>query len=137
MATISNNHIAEAIYFATKGKSSSEQSSILKNVVKALSVRRLLSRSAGVISALEKVANSKEGFIEVKIWSGEKVSGQAKQIIGEMLRKKYGDKQFIFHEIEDPNIFGGYKIQVGDDRIDLTLSGKIKRLKEHLNKSNA
>jgi len=132
MATISNNHIARAIYLSLKGKNVSEQNIILKNVVSFLSRRRLIFKSQGILLALRKIINQDEGICEVKIWSKNKINAKIKQNLMHMLRQRYGNQKFILLENLDEKLLGGLRIQINNEIIDLTLKNKIYQLKAHL-----
>ncbi len=135
MAIISNNNIARAIYLSSKGKSISEQDIILKNIVNFLFRHKLMSRSKEILSSLKKIINQDEGILEVKTWSKVKINNETKKDLVQILKKRYGDKQFVLQENLDEKLLGGFKIEVNNELIDLTLKNKIYKLQKHLIKN--
>ena len=137
MAVISNNDIAQAIFHSSVGKNGAELDAVSKNIFRMLLNRRLLARSGAIISALKKLVNQSNNALEVRVESGEKLTDATKATLSEMLSKRYGDKKFVFTEKIDPSLIQGFKVQVGDESIDFSLSNKINKLKDYLTKSNA
>ena len=132
MATISNNDIAHAIYATSRGKSGLELANIMKNTVKFLSRRRLLSKSKDILSNLNKIINQNNGILEVKVWSKDKLASGIKEDLTQFLKKRYKEKDFIFVESLDEKLLGGVKIEAKNELIDLTLKNKIYKLQKHL-----
>jgi len=132
MANISNNDIAKAIFLAIKEKSSSEQSVFLKNVVRFLVKKKLISKAPDIIERLQKVVNNEEGKIIVKISSVEKMSENTKKEITQSLSKRYNNKHIILEENLNDKLIGGYKIEVEDEVIDFSIKNRIKKLQTYL-----
>ena len=135
MATISNNTIAQAIYIALKDKKVGEQSTILKQVVQFLARKRLLSKAPDILARLSKIINEDEGKILVKVSSIEKMSEATKKEISHGLAKRYGDRTIILEEHIDDKLLGGYKVEVSDEVLDLSIKNRMAKLQEHLIKS--
>ncbi len=132
MATLSNNDIAEAIYFLSKDKDAKEQSEISKKVVSFLSKRRLLSKAPEILSRLSKIVNKEEGRVEAKITSAEKIDSKTNSNLQHFLKHRYSAKHVELHEKVDPEILGGIRIEVGDEVIDLSMKNRIRKLQAHL-----
>ena len=132
MATTSNNTIAHAIYEVTKGKTGSELAGVMGDVMKFLVRKRLLSRSPGIVTSLEKIINKEEGILKAKVLSARKLEHDTKSHIIQDLEKRYGAKKIILEEEINEKLLGGIKIEIGDEIIDLTLKNKINKLQEHL-----
>lgn len=132
MAVTSNNLIAHAIYEVTKGKTGSELTSAMGDVMKFLVRKRLLSRSTGIISSLEKIVNKEEGVVKAKVLSARKLDHDSKAHIIHNLEKRYSAKKIILEEEINEKLLGGIKVEIGDEVIDLTLKNKINKLQEHL-----
>lgn len=137
MATISHNQIAKSIYLAVSDKPRALQSSVLKNAVAVLSRRKMLGKKREILSALNKIINIEKNVMEAEIWSKDKLLGKEKNELEKFLSKKYGAKSFIFLEHLDDKLLGGFKVRVGDEMIDLTLTNRINKLKEHLTENYA
>jgi F-type H+-transporting ATPase subunit delta len=132
MTAISNNNIARAIYSVTKDKSVAEQSAIVPQVVKFLARKRLLSKSPDILARLNKIINEDMGKIVAKISSVEKISETTRKEISQSLSKRYGGKEITLEENLDERVLGGYKIEVNDEVIDLTIKNRMKKLQAHL-----
>ena len=132
---ISPTYIAEAIYEAAGDKSPSEQTLILKNVVKFLAKRRLLSKTPNILNALKRVADAREKIISVKISSAEKLSEHKKSEFGHALKERYGAEKIHWNEVVDENLLEGVKFEIGDEVIDMSAKNKLKQLQEHLIKN--
>ena len=132
MTTISNNSIARAIYLASKGKNHAEQSLIFPKVIQFLFRRRLLSEAPDILLRLSKIINDNEGRIAAKVSSAEKISKTIKKGLAHSLAKRYSAKEVVLLEILDKKLLGGFKIEVNDEVIDLTIKNKIGKLREYL-----
>ena len=90
---MTHNDIAEAIYLSTVGKSEHELSEVLKNAIRMLFRRRLLSKSGAVVSALQKIIYKKNNTVEVLVRSSEPLGHATKALLKAMLEKKYKNKK--------------------------------------------
>jgi F-type H+-transporting ATPase subunit delta len=134
MTAISNNNIAEAIYLA--GKDANEEKQFLHKVIQFLVRKRLLSKSKDILLILNKIINEKEGRLMVKVSSQKKLNENTKKEITQSLSKRYGGKTIILEESLDEKLLGGYKIEVNDEIIDLTIKNKLGRLQEYLTRNH-
>ena len=135
MTTISNNDIACAIYSASKDKSPSEQSLFFPKVIQFLSRRRLLSKTKGILLCLNKIINEEEGRVVAKVSSRENLDGEIKKELERSLAKRYSGKTVTLVPNLDEKLLGGFRIEVNDEVIDLTVKNKIGKLQEYLTKS--
>lgn len=135
MTLISNNNIARAIYLALKDKTNAEQSLIFPKIVKFLMKKRLLSKAGDILLRLDKIINDDQERIIVKISSSEKIGETTQKELVHSLSKRYGNKAVILAENLNEQLLGGYKVEVNDEVIDLTLKNRIGKLQEHLIKS--
>ena len=67
-----------------------------------------------------------------KIFSKEKITETQNKEINQILAHRYSVKEVILNEKIDEKLLGGFKMEVGDEVIDLTLKKKIEKLQEHL-----
>lgn len=131
MSAISNNDIARAIYLFSKEKGV-EQSLFPLKVVQFLSRKRLLSKSKDILSRLDKIINEEEGRVVARVSSKDDLSGEIKKELSQSLAKRYGGKEVVMVPHLDERLLGGFKIEVNDEVIDLTVKNKIKKLQEYL-----
>ncbi|OGI61239.1 hypothetical protein A2814_00530 [Candidatus Nomurabacteria bacterium RIFCSPHIGHO2_01_FULL_38_19] len=132
MTVISNNEIAHAFYLVSKDKSKSQQSDLFKNFVKYLYKKRLLSKAGNILSKLEKIINKEEGRVLAKVSIPEKLDKQKKAEILRSLKERYSAKDVVISEILNEKLLGGFKIEVNDEIIDLTVKNKMEKLQEYL-----
>jgi F-type H+-transporting ATPase subunit delta len=130
MTVILNNNIAEAIYLASKD--AKEEKQFLHKVIQFLVKKRLLSKAPDILLALGKIINDHNKVVVAKVSSVNKINETTNKEIAEILMKRYSAKEVNFVEILDEKLLGGYKIEVNDEVIDLTIKNKLKRLQEHL-----
>ncbi|MEX2052254.1 MAG: ATP synthase F1 subunit delta [Candidatus Paceibacterota bacterium] len=135
MATASNNDIAKALFLTLEDKDGSALSVALKNAVSFLQRKRHLSRSEDILTRLSLLEREKKGELEVNIKSTRTLREEDKKYLREILKKRYGDKKFIFLEVLDEKMIGGVRIKIGDELIDLSLKNKIQKLQEHLTRN--
>jgi F-type H+-transporting ATPase subunit delta len=134
MTAISNNSIAEAIYLASKD--AKEEKQFFHKVIQFLVRKRLLSKSKDILLSLNKIINEKEGRLVVKVSSQKKLTENIKKEITQSLSRRYGGKTIILEESLDEKLLGGYKIEVNDEVIDLTIKNKLGRLQEYLTRNH-
>ena len=60
------------------------------------------------------------------------VSDETKEYLLTKLKKSYGDNACIDF-IKDPSIMGGLSVMVGDESLDLSIKGRVKKLINQLN----
>ena len=132
MTIISNNNIARAIYLATEGKNDAEQSLIFPKVIQFLFRRRLLSKAPDILLHLNKIINGEEGRIVAKISSRDNLNEKIKRELAHALTKRYSAKEVVLSEVLDKKLLGGFKVEINDEVIDLTIKNKIGKLQEYL-----
>lgn len=132
MTTMSNNDIASAIYIASFGKEGKEAAIFFDNVVKFLLHKKLFRKSKNILEKLEQIVNKEKGLLKVKIYSVKSLDGKIKKDLTTFLLDKYKVKHIIYTEINDAKFIGGFKIEVNDEVIDLTIFNKLKKLQKYL-----
>lgn len=130
MTAISNNNIAEAIYLVSKD--AKEEKQFLHKVIQFLVKKRLLSKAPDILLALSKIINDHNKVVVAKVSSVNKINETTNKEIAGILIKRYSAKEVNLVEILDEKLLGGYKIEVNDEVIDLTIKNKLERLQEHL-----
>ncbi len=132
MAKISNNYIASAIYSVLKDKKGEEARKAYKDTVRFLYRKRLLSKSGDILEKLDKIINKNEGRLEVKVESAKGLKNEFKKELASFIKERYKAKDVVLKEKEDERLLGGFKLEVGDEIIDLTAKDKIKKLQGYL-----
>ena len=132
MSKISIKNITEVIEETTRGKSGAELEFVLKNIVKFLYTKKLLSQSPQILEKLEEEINKKENRIQMKIRSANKISENKKKEIEKEMKNKYKAKEIVSEYFEDKSLLGGMKIEIGEDTIDGTYRNRLNQLEKHL-----
>ena len=133
MTTISNNDIARAIYLASKNHARLEQ--FFPQVVQFLARKRLLSKVPDILLRLDKIINDEEKRIVARVSSATKINEIMNKELAQILTKRYSAKEVNLIENLDEKLLGGFKIEVNDEVIDLTVKNKIWKLQEYLTQS--
>ncbi len=137
MATLSNNDIARSIYLLSKDKTASERLVLNGKIVKFLFKKRLLSKSSVILSLLTKIINKEEGKLVAKISRVEPLNSKNKSHLEQFLKKRYSAKEVTLVETLDKKLLGGFRLEVNDEVIDLSMKNKVKKLQEHLTRDIA
>lgn len=132
MAKLSHNTIARAIYLASKNKTGADMHMYIKNVVKFLFQKKLLSKSEYILDKMQKLEDKESGLIQTKVYTAKKLDENTKKELSTILTKKHNAKRVSFTEIVDSNLVGGLKVEVDDEIIDLTIFNKLQKLQAHL-----
>ena len=135
MSTLSNNDIACACCLVLKDQTPAEQPLALRKIVQFLARRRLLSRSGGALSSLDRIINKEENRVVAKVKSAQKFDEKTKMQLVQFLKKRYSAREVMLEEIIDEKLLGGFRIEANDEVIDLSFRNKIKKLEEYLTKS--
>jgi len=132
MAKISNQDIANSIHQTLKDKTGSAYSLALKNIVNFLARRRLFSQAPEIFNRLQRIVDQEQGAIRAKVSSAKPLGTRLKHDLIKILERRYKAKEIIFNEEVDEKLIGGFKFEVGDEVIDLSIKNKIKKLTEYL-----
>lgn len=135
MSNISNNDIARAIYLASKDKPHSEQASLSKQTVEFLARKHLLGKSEDILARLEKIIHAENGVVVAKVSTAQRLSTKEKHDLGHILAKRYSAKEVKLEEHIDERLLGGFRVEVNDEVIDLTLRDRMDKLQEYLTRS--
>ncbi|HEV7701908.1 MAG TPA: F0F1 ATP synthase subunit delta [Candidatus Paceibacterota bacterium] len=136
MAKISPKNAALAIYDATLGKSGAELALTLKNGVKTLSDKRLLSQSEEILGALQGIIDKKTNTIRMKITAAKALGAEEKKKLEHQIKEKYKAEKVESEFFEKSDLLGGIRIEVGDEVIDSTYKSKLNKLENFLIQSN-
>ncbi len=131
MEIFSNNEIAESVYLLIKNKSTKDLEEIIEKIV-SLDRNRISGNAEHLLNHLKKIIYKQEGILEANLFSATPVTAhQKKEIIGE-LKRRYGATDVVLNELLDQSLLGGFKIEINNQIIDLTIRNKIIKLQEYL-----
>jgi F-type H+-transporting ATPase subunit delta len=133
MEIFSNNEIAESIYLLIKNKSTKDLTEIAEKVV-SLDSKRISGHGELLLNNLKKIVHKQEGIWEANLYTAAALNAHQKKEIVTELKRRYNATDIILHEILDPSLLGGFKIEIDNQIIDLTIRNKIAELQEYLTK---
>ena len=126
--TLSNNEILNSLKILLEGTISKTSESLL-NVLAENNRFNLLEAIFEIYK--EIVAKHKEQK-SVEVFVATEPSSDTEEKIKTRLVSTYGEGTNVEFKI-DPNIMGGLSIKVGDETLDLSVKGKVKKLINQLN----
>ncbi len=132
MSRISIKSIAEAIENSAEGKKGPELERFLKDAVKFLYKRKMLSQSEKLLESLQKNIDKKYGTVKMKVRSAKKIPDIKKKELEEKMKEKYKAKEIESTYFEDKHLLGGMKIEIGEEVLDMTYRNKLNQLEKHL-----
>ncbi len=134
MAHISYNDIAKLVREMTRDKKGKELDEAVKNLVRFLARVRLLSKTSLIFSKLEEIIHNEKHEILVTVKSVAPLKTQEKNHIIDFVNKKYDTENVIINEQIVPDLLGGFRIEIGNDVLDLSLRHRVKKLEAYLKK---
>ncbi len=131
MANISYNEIARSIYEVSLNKEL-DQNTFAKNVINFLKKRKLISKSKLIFKHLDKIINTENSLLEVRLISAYPLTEKDKKSIATELKKIYQVSSVIFESKIDMRLVGGFRLEIGEEIIDLSISNKLQKLQKYL-----
>ncbi len=132
MSKVSIKNITESIYEITDSKSGLGLEIAMKNVVKFLYMKKMLSQSPTILVELEKIIDKKESRIRMKVKSAKQITEIRKKELEEEMKEKYKAREIVSEYFEEKDLLGGMRIEIGEDVLDMTYRNKLNQLKKHL-----
>ena len=103
-----------------------------KTLLKLLSENKRLNLISSISEIYQQLLEKHNKQKSIKVFVAKDPSDEAKINIEEKLKSSYGkDANISFSK--DPNIMGGLSIKIGDETLDLSIRGKVKKLINQLN----
>lgn len=118
----------------TRDKKGKELDEAVKNLVRFLARVRLLSKTSLIFSKLEEIIHNEKHEILVTVKTVAPLKTQEKNHIVDFVKKKYDAEHVIINEQIVPDLLGGFRIEIGNDVVDLSLRHRVKKLEAYLKK---
>ena len=125
---ISAKQYANALYELTLNKSESDIDVVIDKFSKELVRNNQLRLISKVIEKFEQIYNEKNGIVNVEITSARDLGEAQLDDVKEFLKEKYKAKNIVLETKINKDIKGGVIIRVGDEVVDASISGKLKKL---------
>ncbi len=101
------------------------------NLFRLLRRKRRLSLGASIASYLHELWDEEQGVARAQVRSAVELDGDQRRRIAEQLSQRTGKTVEVEVEL-DPDLLGGAVIRIGDQLIDGSTRGRLRRLREQL-----
>ncbi|MDB4277474.1 F0F1 ATP synthase subunit delta [Gammaproteobacteria bacterium] len=125
---LSKNKIAQSII----GLCKEDLSTISVNMVNLLAENKRLNLIDAIFVSYQELLEEHNKTSSIVVNVANLPSEENKKIIIQKLSTSYGEGSNI-EFVEDPSIMGGLSIKIGDETLDLSIRGKVKKLVNQLN----
>lgn len=123
---------AMSLYEVTKDKNHPEIDERVSNLVKILEKNGQLKLAPKIIEKFNEIYNQENGIVEAETVSREKLTGQLSRKIIDFIKEKYEAKKVFLNSRIDERIKGGIIIKIGYEKIDGSIEGRLKELRNKL-----
>ena len=107
-------------------------SDLVLRFILVLNDKGRLSRIGDITDAFDQIANERFGRIEVDVFTTTgSLEAQQLESLSERIKARLG-KDPIFHQYTDESMIGGVSLRIGDQLIDGSVRGRLRRLREGL-----
>lgn len=91
-----------------------------------------LGEFGAMTSAFDQLVNERMGRVEVDVMTVDgSLDPEQLAVLGEKVKAKLG-KEPVFHQYADDSLIGGLVLRVGDQLIDGSVRGQLRRMREEL-----
>jgi F-type H+-transporting ATPase subunit delta len=103
----------------------------LKQVVQMVVENGRAKSMENIALSYDKVYREAKGIVSVNLTTVEPANEQIKQALVEIISKG-NDEQVEFNATTDPEIIGGFVLQIGDKRLDASVKDQLNQLRLNL-----
>jgi len=107
-------------------------SDTLKKLIEILAENKRLNLLETIHSIYQQLLETHKEQKSVEVFVAVEPGEEAKGDIEQKLKSTYGKDANIFFS-KDPSMMGGLSIKIGDETLDLSIRGKVKKLVNQLN----
>lgn len=129
---ITTKQYAQTLLDLTENKSEQEVSAIVQKFAAVLKNDGQLKNAGKIMEKFSQLYNAKHEIVEAEVVSKSEMGENELRKIEEFIVKKYGGNKVEIRNIVDEKIKGGIVIKVGDEVIDGSVAGKLKKLEKEL-----
>ena len=130
---ITSTQYAKSLYEATAEKSHEEVDVLVSNFVKVLAKNGQMRLKNEILRKFEAVSNMKNGIVVAEVSSREKLSEGMIENLTKFIKEKYQVEKVVIKNTTDEKIGGGVIVKVGDEIMDASVKGQLKKMRESLN----
>lgn len=129
---ITAQQYAKTLLELTDGKTEQAVSGVVKKFVEILKKDGQIKNAGKIMEKFSEIYNAKHGIVEANVISSRELSRDKIQQVENFIKEKYSAKEVIVKNIVDEKIKGGIIIKVGDEVLDASINGQLKRLEKQL-----
>lgn len=123
---------AKTLLELTDRKTEQAVSDVVKKFAEVLKKDGQIKNAGKIMEKFSEIYNAKHGIVEANVISSRELSRDKIQQVENFIKEKYSAKEVIVKNIVDEKIKGGIIIKVGDEVLDGSVSGQLKKLKKSL-----
>lgn len=105
---------------------------LVKNAVFVLLDKKRIDEIKNLVDEYISIANNAAGIADATVYSTYPLTDSEQANISLNFAKLIGKQSLRIHNIIDQSLIGGIRVQIGNQIIDSSLSGKLNRLKKDL-----
>lgn len=102
------------------------------NTLLFLVEKKRLKELPAIVEEFIALSNDAQGIAEATVYSTRSLTDEERAHISSAFAKEVGKSSLNIHNVVDPSLIGGLRIQIGNRIYDNTLSSKLNRLKRNL-----
>jgi len=123
---------AKTLLELTDRKTEQAVSDVVKKFAEVLKKDGQIKNAGKIMEKFSEIYNAKHGIVEANVISSRELSRDKIQQVENFIKEKYSAKEVIVKNIVDEKIKGGIIIKVGDEVLDGSIGGQLKRLRKNL-----
>lgn len=123
---------AQTLLELTDGKSEAEVLDVIKKFTEVLQKDGQFKNTEKITEKFVELYNAKNGIVGAIVTSARKLSEQQISEIEKFVKGKYQAKEVEIENIVDEHIKGGVVIKVGDEVMDGSIEGQLKKMRKEL-----
>ncbi|HOX10681.1 MAG TPA: ATP synthase F1 subunit delta [Candidatus Moranbacteria bacterium] len=123
---------AKTLLELTDRKTEQAVSDVVKKFAEVLKKDGQIKNAGKIMEKFSEIYNAKHGIVEANVISSRELSRDKIQQVENFIKEKYSAKEVIVKNIVDEKIKGGIIIKVGDEVLDGSVGGQLKRLRKNL-----
>ncbi len=129
---VSPAQYARTLLELTENKTEKEISAVVLRFAEVIKRDGQLKNAKIITEKFSDLYNEKHGIVEAEVITKSKIDDKELKEVENYIRKKYAAKEVVVKNVLDESIQGGMIVRVGDEVLDGSVSGQLKKLKKIL-----
>ena len=131
---VSTIQYARTLLELTENKSQEEILVVVKKFAEILKENGQIKNTARIMEKYAELYNAAHGIVVAEVVTGSDMGQETSDKVRKFIAEKYNVKDVEMNVVVDEKIQGGIIIKVGDEILDGSVSGQLKKLKNILSK---